>query len=57
MTANLKCLICGKDMREPLPVDFEGERYYVCCQICKLAFEKEPHKYASMAKTEGELTQ
>lgn len=53
MTTNLKCLVCGNDMTEPpLPVDFEGERYYVCCQICKLAFEKEPHKYSSMQKEE-----
>lgn len=27
-------------------IDYEGEKYYFCCDGCKVTFEKEPAKYA-----------
>ena len=31
-------------------IEYEGENYYFCCDGCKVTFEKEPAKYAAMAK-------
>ena len=30
--------------------DYKGKRYYFCCPGCKPAFDKNPAKYAKMAK-------
>jgi len=31
--------------RIPLISKVEGKTYYLCSGICKMAFEKEPHRY------------
>ena len=31
-------------------IDYEGEKYYFCCDGCKVSFEKEPEKYAISVK-------
>lgn len=28
---------------------FQGEKYYLCCQTCATLFDKEPAKYAKKA--------
>lgn len=46
---SLICPVCKMDVsdRNPLISKFEGKTYYLCSSICKMAFEKEPHRYVS----------
>lgn len=46
------CPVCKMDVSDRIPLisKFEGKAYYLCSDICKMTFEKEPHKYVSRAK-------
>lgn len=43
----LICPVCKMDVSDRIPLisKFEERRYYLCSGICKMAFEKEPHRY------------
>lgn len=44
--------VCGKHLEDRpahIAVEFEGMRFYVCCQLCRAEFERQPDVYARSA--------
>jgi YHS domain-containing protein len=39
--------VCGMNVQEntPFVTNYEGNKYYLCSEGCKLSFEKSPQKY------------
>jgi YHS domain-containing protein len=44
--------VCSMHVKESTPfvTEFEGSKYYLCSEGCKKSFDREPQKYAVMAK-------
>lgn len=40
--------VCGMEVKEDVPYrsEYEGRTYYFCCRGCKVAFDREPGRYA-----------
>ncbi len=48
--------VCGMEVNEagaPM-AEYQGNKYYFCCEGCKKAFIKEPGKYLSKAAHQGD---
>lgn len=46
--ANATCpVLQGRKVKPHLFVDYQGERYYMCCKGCIKKFKKNPEKYLS----------
>lgn len=41
--------VCGKRITRNgahIVIEFDGERYYLCCPLCQAEFERHPTRYA-----------
>ena len=44
--------VCGRKMNRNkayFTVEYNGERYYLCCPLCQAEFEKDMEKYVGKA--------
>ncbi len=49
----IKDPVCGKRVnrnKAHIVVEYDKERYYLCCPMCQSEFEKNPHKYLAVTK-------
>jgi len=39
--------VCGMNVEEntPFVTNYDGNKYYLCSEVCKSSFEKSPQKY------------
>jgi YHS domain-containing protein len=35
-------------------IQYQGQTYYFCSQLCKIMFEREPEKYVKVKETKSE---
>ena len=48
------CPVMAGALDKNISVDYEGKRVYLCCEKCKVAFEKDPEKYLKKLAEMGE---
>lgn len=43
--------VCSMHVEEKTPFvsEYEGNKYYLCSEGCKMSFEKNPQKYVKMS--------
>jgi YHS domain-containing protein len=49
----IKDPVCGKRInrnKAHIVIEYEKEKYYLCCPICQSEFEKDPRKYSVGSK-------
>ena len=52
--AQTTCPVLGEPLTsKDVYVDYNGQRIYLCCAGCKVAFSKDPEKYIKKLEAEG----
>ncbi len=49
----IKDPVCGKRInrnKAHITIEYEKEKYYLCCPLCQSEFEKDPRKYLAGRK-------
>jgi YHS domain-containing protein len=49
----IKDPVCGKRInrnKAHITIEYEQEKYYLCCPLCQSEFEKDPRKYLAGRK-------
>lgn len=52
---NKLCPVSGEkvgDMGEPVPYEYKGKVYHLCCAMCAKEFDADPEKYSKIADDE-----
>jgi len=44
-TASLVCVVTGEEADPEMFTEYNGKKYYFCCEKCQRLFSKNPHKY------------
>lgn len=48
------CPVCGTEMTHPkINATFEGEKYFMCCPLCKNQFEENPQEFIEREEMDG----
>ena len=53
----IKDPVCGMEINPQhatASIQYKGQTYYFCSQLCKTMFEREPEKYAKGEETKSE---
>ena len=57
MATTVKDPVCGmmvNPQHAAASIQYQGQTYYFCSQLCKTMFEREPEKYVKSEETKSE---